>query len=106
MVFCILIVRALSAPTEKSSESILADSLSQEKSHLANHEVALSISNNSTEKRDKREDTPAASSSADNKRSSALSQPDYQENKPPTFVHPVPVDQIIKNSNASPEIHS
>lgn len=100
MIFCTFFACALSAPTEKppkESNLSLPDNL----------QVFSSVSINSplAEKREKREDPSAPSSSTDNKRIT-LSQPDYQENKPPTFVHPVPVDQIIKNSHASPEIHS
>lgn len=84
MVFCTLIVCALSAPTEKSSESNTTDSLSQKKSILANDDVALIMSINSfhpTDKREKREELSAPSSS-DNKRTTpVLSQPDYQDNK-------------------------
>lgn len=107
MVFCTLAVCALSAPTEKTEESNSTESVVQDTSLPEIHQVFSGISIKSpspTEKRDKREDLP--SSATDNKRTSALAQPDYEENKPPTFVHPVPVDQIIKHSNASPEIHS
>lgn len=97
----------LSAPTEKPSETETTDTLSEEKSLEDSSVVKIAaIRFPLTEKREKRENIPVATSSADNKRTSGPSQLDYQENKPPTFVYPVPVDQIIKNSNASPQIHS
>jgi len=103
-------VCGLSAPTETPSESEATETLPQEKLLLNEKDTPVSritsISSPSTEKREKRENIPAASSSSDNKRTSGPSQQDYQENKPPTFVHPVPVDQIVKNSHASPQIHS
>lgn len=107
MALCALLVCSQAAPTDKPIESdpsfvtavVTEDSLSHE------HE-SVPVRTLSTEKRDKREDNDSPLLSAsDNKRAPALSQPDYQENKPPTFVRPVPVDQIIKHSNASPEIH-
>lgn len=104
MVFCTVMVCALTAPTDKRTESNPTNSDSQEKS-LLQHPSSILINSPSTEKRDKREDIPAASHSTDNKRTPVL-QSDYQENKPPTFVYPVPVDQIIKNSRASPQIHA
>lgn len=100
-------VCVLSAPTENPSEGEATETLPQEKSLLKDSPVyTIAISSPSKEKREKRENTPLASSSGENKRTIGLSQVDYQENKPPTFVHPVPVDQIIKNSHASPQIHS
>lgn len=104
MVFSSLFICALSAPIEKISDQNSTETL-QEKSVADNHQVFSNISISSP-LREKREDYSPASSPSDNKRTPALSQPDYQENKPPTFVFPVPVNQIIKNSNASPEIHS
>lgn len=108
MVGCTLLVcslSVLSAPTEQPKESNLTDNLASHKTFSENAHPASNVSSSpSTEKREKREGP--TSSSTDNKRTPTVSQSDYQENKPPTFVFPVPVDQIIKNSPASPEIHS
>ncbi|KAJ6641772.1 hypothetical protein Bhyg_06715 [Pseudolycoriella hygida] len=106
MLLCMLIACALSAPTEHPSEIATKDSFVQEKSVKENSKITPLINSSSTEKRDKREDGSVSSSTAENKRTPVLSQPDYQENKPPTFVHPVPVDQIIKNSHVAPEVHA
>ncbi|XP_037049421.1 uncharacterized protein LOC119083727 isoform X2 [Bradysia coprophila] len=106
---CALIVCTQAAPTDKPIEidSTVADVgfIVTDKPLSHDHEI-VSVKTLPTEKRDKREDDSVSLPTNDNKRTPALSQPDYQENKPPTFVHPVPVDQIIKNSNASPQIHS
>lgn len=108
MVGCTLLVcslSVLSAPTEQPKEINLTDSLSSQKTLSENAQAVSHVSSSpSTEKREKREGP--TSSSTDNKRTPTVAQSDYQENKPPTFVFPVPVDQIIKNSQASPEIHS
>lgn len=84
MVFSTLIVCALSAPTEKSSESNTTDSLSQKKTILVNDEATSIVSIDSphqNDKREKREDLPAPSSSENKRNTPVLSQPDYQENK-------------------------
>ncbi|KAG4071006.1 hypothetical protein HA402_001443 [Bradysia odoriphaga] len=106
---CALIVCTQAAPTDKpiESDSTVADvGFIVTEKPLPHDPEIVSVKTTSAEKRDKREDDSVSLPTNDNKRTPALSQPDYQENKPPTFVHPVPVDQIIKNSNASPQIHS